>query len=95
MPNDSDFTLSLFDSTALSGRHSSALHAVTELDEADLNEADEAETDEDDGTPQPVATPVAQGNNFHLAGERELARGWPARARDNMAGTNQPAFWYA
>ena len=29
--------------------------------------------------------PVARGSNFHLDGDRALARGWPARARDNIA----------
>ena len=39
----------------------------------------------DNDTPPPAADPVARGSNFHLAGDRELARGWPARARDNIA----------
>ena len=42
-------------------------------------------TDRDGDTPPPAAAPVARGSNFHLAGDRELARGWPARARDNIA----------
>ena len=37
----------------------------------------------DDGdTPPPEAAP--RGTNFHLDAERTLARGWPARARDNL-----------
>ena len=31
------------------------------------------------------AHPVARGSNFHLDGDRDLARGWAARARDNIA----------
>ena len=78
MPNDS-FTLSLFDNTALPGWPCPASSTA-----ADLYDDDE-EADADSDTPPPVAEPVARGSNFHLAGDRELARGWPARARDNIA----------
>jgi len=81
MPNDtSAFTLSLFDNTALSGWTQHAL-----LDAADTDVCDPANDDDDSDTPPPATTPVARGSNFHLAGDRELARGWPARARDNIA----------
>ena len=40
---------------------------------------------EDGDTCSPAADPVARGSNFHLTGDRALARGWPARARDNIA----------
>ena len=49
------------------------------------------ETDADDGIdeggdiPPPATDPAARGSNFHLDGDRTLARGWPARARDNIA----------
>jgi N12 class adenine-specific DNA methylase/predicted RNA methylase len=77
MPNDS-FTLSLFDNTALTG-----WSCPTSTTAADLYEDEEDDTGGD--TPPPVAEPVARGSNFHLAGDRELARGWLARARDNIA----------
>ncbi|HME21501.1 MAG TPA: helicase-related protein [Acetobacteraceae bacterium] len=83
MPNDTDFTLSLFDTTALSGWNSHALQTVVEPDETDPDDADAADRDGD--TIQPAADPVLRGRNFHLAGDRALARGWPARARDNIA----------
>ena len=83
MPNDTEFTLSLFDNTALSSWNPHTLQAVAEPDEADLDDADDA--DQGGDTPPPAADPVARGSNFHLAGDRALARGWPARARDNIA----------
>ena len=86
MPNDTDFTLSLFDNTALSSWSSRTLQAVTEPDETDPDDADDA--DQDGEAPPPSADPVARGNNFHLYGDRALARGWPARARDNIAAIN-------
>jgi N12 class adenine-specific DNA methylase len=85
MPNDTEFTLSLFDNTALSGWNSHTLQAVVDTYEADEADADEA--DQDGDTP-PAADPVTRGSNFHLAGDRALARGWPARARDNIAAIN-------
>ena len=84
MPNDTEFTLSLFDNTALSGWNSHALQAAAEPDDIDEADAEQADTDTDDDTPPP-ADPVARGSNFRLAGDRNLARGWPARARDNIA----------
>jgi N12 class adenine-specific DNA methylase len=86
MPNDTDFTLSLFDNTALSSWNSHTLHAVTEPDETDPDDAGDA--DQDGDAPSPSADPVARGSNFHLAGDRALARGWAARARDNIAAIN-------
>ena len=41
MPNDTEFTLSLFDNTALSGWNHHALQAVAEPDEADEADADD------------------------------------------------------
>jgi len=35
--------------------------------------------------PAAHAAPVQPGTNYALLGERRLARGWPARARDNIA----------
>ena len=79
MPNDTEFTLSLFDNTALPGW---TQHA--RLDAADTDECDPANDDDDDSdTPPPAPTQAARGSSYYLAGDRELARGWPARARDN------------
>ena len=80
MPNDTDFTLSLFDNTAWSSLNTHTLQAVTQPDETSPDDADDA--DQDGETPPPSADPVARGTNFHLAGDRALARGWAARARD-------------
>ena len=86
MPTDTDFTLSLFDNTALSSWNSHTLQAVTEPNATNLDDADDA--DQDGEPPLPSADPVARGTNFHLGGDRVLARGWPARARDNIAAIN-------
>src|SRR3984957_15701788 len=86
MPNDTDFTLSLFDNTALSSLNSQTPQAVTQPDETSPDDADDA--NQDGETPLPSADPVARGTNFYLAGDRALARGWPARARDNIAAIN-------
>jgi N12 class adenine-specific DNA methylase len=99
MPNDTEFTLSLFDSTpsagipsaaaagtlassALSGWNYHTLQAAADTYEA--NEADADDADQDGDTPS-AADPAARGSNFQLDGDRALARGWPARARDNIA----------
>src|ERR1700688_3341672 len=86
MPTDTDFTLSLFDNTALSNWNSHTLQAVTQPDDTNLDDSDDE--DQDGDTPPPSADPVARGNNFHLDGDRALARGWHARARDNIAAIN-------
>ena len=81
--DDSDFTLSLFDDTPLSGwtHHEPPIGANS----YGAIEAD-ADGDREDGDVAPSATaPAKRGSNFHLAGDRALARGWPARARDNIA----------
>ena len=83
MPNDTEFTHSLFDNTALSSWSPDTLQAVAEPDEVD--EADTDDADQDGDTCLPAADTVVRGSNFHLTGDRALARGWPARARDNIA----------
>ncbi|MGD0108992.1 MAG: hypothetical protein ABSC06_33915, partial [Rhodopila sp.] len=99
MPTDTEFTLSLFDNTpsagipsanadgtlassALSGWNSHARQAAVEPDETDPDDADNADRD---GDTRPPPDPAARGSNFRLVGDRDLARGWPARARDNIA----------
>jgi predicted RNA methylase len=82
MPTDAnDFTLSLFDDTALSGwTH----HAPPTVDSCGAIAAD-ADEDHADGDTAPSApAPATRGSNFHLAGDRALARGWWARAHDNI-----------
>ena len=76
MPDASQFTLNLFDSTALGG----TIH--TPNTEAFVPEDD----DEDDAADTPAeAVTRKPGQNFYLDSARALARGWPARARDNIA----------
>ena len=84
MPDTSAFTLNLFDNTALSGwtQH-------TRLDATDPDACDPANDDDDDSnTPPPATTQAARGSSYYLAGDRELGRGWSARARDNVTAIN-------
>ncbi|HME23095.1 MAG TPA: lactate dehydrogenase, partial [Acetobacteraceae bacterium] len=83
MPTDTEFTLSLFDNTALSSWTDQTTQAVRTPSEIDQSDVDDAE--EDNNTSRPSADPAPRGSNFHLSSHRELARGWPARARDNIA----------
>jgi len=76
MPDASQFTLNLFDSTALG----STIH--TPQTEAFVPEYDD---DEDGAADTPAETLTRKrGQNFYLDSDRALARGWPARARDNI-----------
>ena len=77
MPDAAQFTLALFDSTGL-GTSVQAPTIVPTADAADLHEADTA-------SPQREPGPAANGSNYVLDGDRALARGWVARARDNIA----------
>jgi len=82
MPTDgNEFTVALFDHTALSGWNSQALQAALTADHEDPPD----DADSDDIGPVPGCGAAFRGTNFQLAGERELSRGWPARARDNIA----------
>jgi N12 class adenine-specific DNA methylase len=86
MTNDTDpFTLSLFDNTASPDRNHHTPPTSSNTREADETEDD---SDEDVDAPALVIDPVARGGNFHLDGDRNLARGWAARARDNIAAIN-------
>ena len=85
MPSDTEFTHSLFDNTALSDWNPRTLQAVAEPAEVDETDTDADGLDEDGDTPPSPAAPAPRGSNFHLTGDRALARGWPARARDNIA----------
>ena len=74
----SQLTLSLFDSTALSG--SLTLDAPM----GGLRYREPAADDADDTPPVPEAARVP-ARNWRLAGDRTLAHGWKARAADNVA----------
>jgi N12 class adenine-specific DNA methylase/adenine-specific DNA methylase len=88
MAQDDPFTLDLFGSTALSsglGLGVTAFAGDTTIG---------ADDDDDSGPPAAApAIPVAAvaragregGPNFHLVGNRALAKGWKDRARDNIA----------
>ncbi|MBB3933696.1 N12 class adenine-specific DNA methylase/adenine-specific DNA methylase [Kaistia hirudinis] len=92
MAHDDPFTLNLFGNTDLSSDLSLGVTAF-----AGDFEGDPGDDDPDPTTPAPSQAsastgPVARakpssecGVNFHLDGDRGLARGWKARARDNIA----------
>jgi N12 class adenine-specific DNA methylase len=82
MPNDtSDFTLGLFDTTALSSWPAPPPLAF----DADDDEEDTDETAQGNDTLPATPDPIVRGRNFYLNGDRGLARGWAARARDTIA----------
>ncbi|MCP1748786.1 N12 class adenine-specific DNA methylase/adenine-specific DNA methylase [Bradyrhizobium japonicum] len=90
MAQDDPFTLDLFGNTALS----SGLDLGVTAFAGGLTARPDHDDDPDPSTPPPT-TPVAaaavssarraRGANFHLAGDRTLAKGWKDRARDNIA----------
>nr|WP_294506281.1 helicase-related protein [uncultured Rhodopila sp.] len=95
MPDASRFTLSLFDANsaaglALDGAGGNLAGSILARDvpapAAGAWPATAAK-DREDGDEQPVPQPAdkPRGTNFHLDSDRPLARGWPARARDNIA----------
>ena len=76
MPDAAQYTFSLFDSSALGWTVPTPAPAAMVS----------AETDAGDEPQAPAAlTPQETGVNFALSGDRQLARGWPGRARDNIA----------
>lgn len=90
MAHDDPFAINLFGSSAIS----SGLGLDVTAFAADFGPGDE--DDPDSSAPSPVTPAVAamqptskprgvHGLNFHLAGDRGLARGWKDRARDNIA----------
>ncbi|WP_298379490.1 lactate dehydrogenase [uncultured Bradyrhizobium sp.] len=91
MAQDDPFTLDLFGSTALSS--GLGLGVTAFADSAAGPDTD----DPDSSAIAPAAAAVAavgrttaatcreRGTNFHLAGDRTLAKGWKDRARDNIA----------
>ena len=77
MPDASQFTLGLFDSTAIGWTIDTPKAEPT----APLPEPS---TDDTDNQPTTEPVTVPRGANFYLDTDRALARGWPARARDNL-----------
>ncbi len=79
MPNPAQFTLNLFGSTALDWT----------LDAPTGGAAQPAITDDPEPTSRPEPPAIRPSHNgparnYQLEGDRKLARGWPARARDNI-----------
>jgi len=91
MSNDDPFTLDLFNNTA----SSSGLGLGVTAFGSDFG-AEDAPDDPPPATANPPVSQsaprpgrthatVAEGNNFRLAGDRGLAKGWKQRASDNLA----------
>ena len=78
-PTSSQLTLSLFDTTALSGG-GLTLDGVMS---GGLRFREPEDDDPDDTPPAPAAARVPP-RNWRLAGERALAHGWKARAAHNV-----------
>jgi len=78
-PTFSQLTLSLFDSTALSGGGLTLDGAVS----GGLRFREPEDDDPDDTPPAPAAARVPP-RNWRLSGDRALAHGWKARAADNV-----------
>ncbi|HML42924.1 MAG TPA: lactate dehydrogenase, partial [Hyphomicrobium zavarzinii] len=92
MAQDDPFTLDLFGNTALSSGLGLGVTAFAGTAASGPDDDD----DPDPSTPAPAApaagaAPSTQraarerGVNFHLAGDRALAKGWKDRAHDNIA----------
>ncbi|OPH81390.1 Eco57I restriction-modification methylase domain-containing protein [Nitrobacter vulgaris] len=92
MAQDDPFTLDLFGNTALSSGLGLGVTAFAGGCTAESDDDD----DSDPSTPAPAlpvaavahstsSTRRAKGDNFSLAGDRALAKGWKDRARDNIA----------
>ncbi len=78
MPDAAQYTLGLFDTTAIGW--------TVDLPTSTSAPASPPEHDEPDAT-DPIGhdQPQPRGINVYLDGGRQLARGWAARARDNIA----------
>ncbi|UPU01453.1 DEAD/DEAH box helicase family protein (plasmid) [Bradyrhizobium barranii subsp. apii] len=91
MAQDDPFTIDLFGNTALSSGLGLGVTAFADLD------GDDHDGDPPPSAPVPAAPALAaparpcapqtrtRGDNFHLAGDRGLAKGWKQRARDSIA----------
>ena len=77
--HDKEFTHSLFDTTGV-------LQAMPQSGGVVVTVDDDPSEEEAGGTEVAAAPDTkARGRNFMLTGDRDLARGWTARARDNIA----------
>lgn len=90
MAQDDPFTLDLFGNTALSSGLGLGVTAFGgEFDPHDDDDPDPSTPAPAMPVPVPARRPAqtcrARGTNFHLACDRALAKGWQARARDNIA----------
>ena len=79
MPDAAQFTLNLFNSTALGWTVD-----LPSRKTGTGNAPPSPPHHEPDETTAPNPARDSRGANFALASERQLARGWPARARDNI-----------
>ena len=79
----SALTQGLFDTTALSPWTHHAPPTLSASYDTDTADGDDDDTEID--TASDPAEPPVRGSNFHLDADRNLSRGWPARARDNIA----------
>ena len=77
MPDAGQFTLGLFDTTALGWIVQTPQHEPQAPGADDQDDGDDTDT--------PAQPEAATAPNFYLDSDRALARGWPARARDNLA----------
>jgi len=78
MPDAAQYTLALFDSTAL-GWTVDVPRSETPSTDPVVPIADRI----GDAPPAPAVRPI-RGTNYVLTGDRPLSRGWAARARDNI-----------
>lgn len=86
MPNDDSFTLDLFGNTSLSSGLGPGVTAFGTTIEPPENHDDAPEEPVPAASQRPGKTADNEGGeNFHLAGDRGLARGWRQRAQDNIA----------
>ena len=74
MPDAAQYTLGLFDSTALDW----TVPAPACMPDPEPEPEQQSDT-------VPAVSTGQRATNFALIGDRRLARGWPARARDNIA----------
>jgi len=92
MAHDDPFTIDLFGNTALSSGLGLGVTAFA----GDFTPEPDDDDDPDPSTPAPAIAGVkasravspgsrTRGENFHIVGDRVLAKGWKARARDNIA----------
>ena len=91
MSDHDPFTLDMFGSSALSSGLGLGVTAFSDGLKAETGETEPAPVANSSGSPareesakRPVVNAPERGSNFHLSGSRALAKGWKARARDNL-----------